>query len=151
MKPPANASPAPVGSNTSWSGEAGTLYTASRVTEVRRQLGAEGGDDAEPGLERLAAGEVVGILRLPAERLARGLLDAREVYAACLERLERAERIVRPHHPHHLDRVQDGAGGAEEHGRPAGRVRGLAERRIHRVQRDRAHHEQTHVTSDPGR
>src|SRR5207247_5360312 len=90
----------------------------TRVTELRRQLGAEVGEDAEPGLERLAPGEVVGILRLPAERLARGLLHAREVYAALLERLERAERLIRPHHPHHPAPLQDRAGGAEEHGRP---------------------------------
>jgi len=74
-----------------------------------------------------------------------------QVYAAGLERLEGAERIVRPHHPHDLHRVQDDSGGAEEHRRPARRIRGLAERRVHRVERDRAHHEQTHVTSDPGR
>ena len=123
----------------------------ARIPELGRELGAEVGEHAQTGLEGLAARQVVGVLGLPAKRLARGLLHAREVHAARLERLEGAERIIRAHHADHLDGVEDHAGGAEEHRRSTGRVGRLTERRVHRVERDRADHEQTHVTSDPGR
>ena len=40
--------------------------------EGARELGLEVGEHAEPGLERLAALQVVGVLPLPAEALALG-------------------------------------------------------------------------------
>ena len=115
------------------------------VAELGRQLGAELREYAEPRLQRLAAGEVVRVFRLPAERLALRPLDARQVHAARLERPEGAGRIVRPDHAHHLHGVEDHAGGAEEHGGAAGGVRRLTERRRYRVEGDRADHEQTHA------
>src|SRR4029077_1622733 len=86
----------------------------TRFAERGGQFGPELREDAQTGLERLAAGEIVGVARLPAERLTGGLLHAREIHAARLERLQGREGIVRAHHAHYLDRMENGPRGGEE-------------------------------------
>ena len=116
----------------------------ARGAKRRRQLGPEAREHAEPRLQSLAARQVVGVFRLPAERLPVGSLDAAQVHAAGLEFLEGAQRVVVADHAHDLNGVEDGAGRAEEHRRSAGGIRSLAERGGDRIESDRADDEQTH-------
>src|SRR5207247_4184263 len=58
------------------------------VAEFFGDAWLEVGEDTEPCLERLAAIEVVGVARLPAERLARLPLHVRQVHAARRQFLE---------------------------------------------------------------
>ena len=116
------------------------------------KLGLKVGEHAEPGLERLAALEVVGVLPLPPEALAVRALDAAPIDPAFPETLELGDRVVLADHADHLHRVQQRAGHAEVHRGPPERVGRLAERREDRVERDAADDEQAHqVTSGPER
>src|SRR3989449_7453096 len=84
----------------------------ARVAEPRGELGAEGGEHAEPRLQRLAAREVVGVPRFPAERLAGRPFHARQVHAARLELVQRTPGVVAPDHAHDLYGVMERS---EEH------------------------------------
>jgi hypothetical protein len=86
------------------------------VAKPGGELGSEVREHAESRLQRLAAGEVVGVACLPAERFPFRLLDTREIDAALLERIQGGEREVAPHHAHDLHGVENGPRDAEEHG-----------------------------------
>ena len=121
------------------------------VAELLGNARPEVGEDAEPGLERLAAVEIVRIARFPAKRLALLPLHPGQIDPALRERGEMGFREVGAHDTHHLHRVENRAGHGEEHRRAAERVGGFAERGDHRIEGNRADDEQTHVTSVPGR
>jgi len=115
-------------------------------------LGLEVGEHAESGLERLPALEIVAVLALPPEALARGALHARPVDPAGRQRLEVVHRIVASHDADHLHRMEQGPRHAEVHGGATQGVGGLSERGEDRVQGHAAHDEGAHqVTSDRGR
>src|SRR5690349_995242 len=116
-----------------------------RRAERRRDGGVEVGEHAEPRLQRLAALEIVGILPFPPERYAGHAGHAGEVDAALREAIELREWKVGAHHTHDLHRMQHGARHREENRRAAERVGRLTEGRGHRVEGDRAHHQQAHV------
>jgi hypothetical protein len=112
--------------------------------ELRRNLRTEVREHAETGLERLGRVQVVPIPATPAERVARGLLEPRHVDAALRQRLELVHGIIVTDdadelHGREMDRRggEEGAGAADD-------VVGLAERRFHGVQRDRADDEYGH-------
>src|SRR5690606_15648340 len=117
------------------------------VAEPLGQLRREGGEHAEPGLERVRGVEVVAVGAGPAEALARRLDQPAQVHAAADQEVQRVDGVIVADHADELHGREQGRRCAEVDGGAAERLVRSAEGRFDAVQRDAAHHEQAHAFS----
>ena len=112
-----------------------------RATEWFRNLGPEVREDAEVGLEGLGDVQVVAIAPAPTERSSLGVFESREIDTALRQRLELLHGVITADDADELHAAEMTRGRREERRRAAKDVLGFAERRLHRIERDRTDYE----------
>ena len=116
-----------------------------RGSRSLRQLRAEVREDVELCVERGPLVQVPAVLASPEERASpRHLLDVIRVHAAVPEHRVLLCSEVVAHRSHHVDIVEERCGQREVHGGATEHPLATAERRLDRVERDRAYDRQRH-------
>src|SRR6266542_4481066 len=111
---------------------------------MRRQLGAELGEDVELGLERMRGVEIELVAPLPAEGPSGPAHQAGEVDVARSEEADVLLREVLPDDRHHPRRAEEARPDREVRGRPAEHVLAPPEGRLEGVEGDGSDREERH-------
>src|SRR5207253_4375350 len=117
------------------------LRLARHGSELRREML----EHVQLRVQRLRGIQIESVPAPPAESPSRRALQAIEVDATPAQEVEVLERKVLADDADHRDPGEQARGGGEVGSTSAQHVLALAERRLHRIERDAAHHQEAHA------